>query len=88
MQTILAMYSKSYIGDNILAVMPISINNVSDNSFFFDSGSLFLVKKRDYFGPVNLQRFKIELRNQYGELVDLNLADYSFSLEVEIGYDW
>jgi len=87
-QTILAMYSKSYIGDNILAVMPISTNNVSDNSFFFDSGSLFLVKKRDYFGPVNLQKFRIELRNQYGELVDLNLADYSFSLEVEIGYDW
>lgn len=87
-QSMLAMYSKSYIGDNILAVLPVSSNNVSTNNFFFDSGTLFLVKKRDYFGPVNLQRFKIEIRNQYGEIVNLNMTDFSFSLEVEIGYDW
>ncbi len=87
-QSILAMYSQSYIGDNILAMIPISSNSVSQNNFLFDAGNLFLEKKREYFGPVNLQRFKIELRNQYGEIVDLNETDFSFSLEVEIGYDW
>ncbi len=87
-QSILAMYSKSYIGDNILAMVPISTNSVSQNNFINDAGNLFLEKKREYFGPVNLQRFKIELRNQYGELVDLNSTDFSFTLEVEVGYDW
>ena len=87
-QSILAMYSQSYIGDNILAMIPISSNSVSQNNFLFDAGNLFLEKKREYFGPVNLQRLKIELRNQYGEIVDLNETDFSFSLEVEIGYDW
>jgi hypothetical protein len=84
-QNILAMYSKSYIGNNILAMIPLTSNSFH---ICFDNGSDFIEKKRDYFGPVNLQRLKIELRNQYGELVDLNRMDFSFSLEVELGYDW
>ena len=84
-QNIVAMYSKSYIGDNILAMIPLT-----NNSFhvMFNNGNDLIEKKREYFGPVNMQRFKIELRNQYGELLDLNNMDFSFSLEVEIGYDW
>lgn len=84
-QNILAMYSKSYIGNNILAMIPLTSNSFH---ICFDNGSDFIEKKRDYFGPVNLQRLKIELRNQYGEILDLNSMDFSFSLEVELGYDW
>ena len=84
-QNILAMYSKSYIGNNILAMIPLTSNSFH---ICFDNGSDFIEKKREYFGPVNLQRLKIELRNQYGELLDLNCMDVSFSLEVELGYDW
>lgn len=84
-QNILAMYSKSYIGNNILAMIPL---NTPSFHICFDSGKDFIEKKREYFGPVNLQRMKIELRNQYGELLDLNQMDFSFSLEVQLGYDW
>ena len=84
-QTILAMYSKSYIGDNILAMIPLTSKSYH---MTFNNGSDFIEKKREYFGPVNLQRLKIELRNQFGELLDLNTMDFSFSLEVEMGYDW
>ncbi len=83
-QSILAMYSKSYIGDNILAMIPLT-----SNSFHvcFNNGNDFIEKKRDYFGPVNLQRIKVELRNQFGEILDLNSMDFSFSLELEVAYD-
>ena len=84
-QNILAMYSKSYIGNNILAMIPLTSRSFH---ICFDNGTDFIEKKRDYFGPVNLQRLKIELRNQYGELLDLNGMDFSFSLEVELGDDW
>jgi hypothetical protein len=84
-QNILAMYSKSYIGNNILAMIPLTSRSFH---ICFDNGTDFIEKKRDYFGPVNLQRLKIELRNQFGELLDLNGMDFSFSLEVELGYDW
>ena len=84
-QNILAMFQKSYIGNNILAMIPLTSNSFH---ICFDNGSDFIEKKREYFGPVNLQRLKIELRNQYGELLDLNGMDFSFSLEVELGYDY
>jgi len=84
-QNIVAMFQKSYIGNNILAMIPLTSRSFH---ICFDNGSDFIEKKREYFGPVNLQRMKIELRNQYGELLDLNDMDFSFSLEVEMGYDY
>ena len=69
------MYSKSYIGNNILAMIPLTSNSFHVT---FNSGNDLIEKKRDYFGPVNIQRLKIELRNQYGELLDLNKMDFSF----------
>ena len=76
-QNILAMYSKSYIGNNILAMIPLTSNSFHVT---FNSGNDLIEKKRDYFGPVNIQRLKIELRNQYGELLDLNKMDFSSPL--------
>ncbi len=84
-ENILAMYSNSYIGNNILAMIPLNTNSFQT---CFDNGADFIEKKRDYFGPVNIQRLKIQLLNQFGEILDLNNMDFSFSLEFEIGYDW
>jgi len=90
-QNIIGMFSKSIIIDNILAMVPLnqSINspNINYNICFYNNTD-FIDKTREYFGPVNIQKLKIQLLNQYGELVFLNNMDYSFSLEFEIGYDW
>jgi hypothetical protein len=84
-QNIFGMYSKSILGDNILAVIPVTSKSFN---ICFDNGNNLLEKKREYYGPVNIQRLKIQLLNQYGEVLNLNNMDFSFSLEFEIGYDW
>jgi len=84
-QNIIGMFSRSIIGDNILAMIPLTSDSFS---VCFDSGADFIEKKREYFGPVNIQRLKVQLLNQFGEVVDLNNMDFSFSLEMELGYDW
>jgi hypothetical protein len=84
-QNIIGMFSQSIIGDNILAMIPLTSDSFS---ICFDSGADFIEKKREYFGPVNIQRLKIQLLNQFGEVIDLNRMDFSFSLELEVGYDW
>ena len=73
------------LGDNILAVIPVTSKSFN---ICFDNGNNLLEKKREYYGPVNIQRLKIQLLNQYGEVLNLNSMDFSFSLEFEIGYDW
>jgi len=84
-QNVFGMYSKSIIGDNILGMIPITSNKFYNN---FSNGNDFIERKREYFGPVRIQRLKIQLLNQYGDPINLNNMDYSFSLELEIGYDF
>jgi hypothetical protein len=85
-QNIIGMFSKSMISNNILAVIPISKNNTTN--IYTDKCSDFIEKKREYFGPVKIQKLKIQLLNQYGDLFDLNNMDFSFSVDLEMGYDW
>ena len=71
--------NSSYLGKNILAritltsnAYTIAIDNASDNVF----------KKREYFGPVKLEKMRIRLLNRFGDIIDLNDNDYSFLLEI------
>ena len=43
--------------------------------------------ERIYFGPTNLTKLYIILYDEYGRIIDINNADYSFSLEFEVLYD-
>ena len=84
-QNILAMFSESFIDDNILAMIPLTSNSFH---ITFSDGNDLLEKKRTYFGPVNIQRIRVEIRDKYGDIAGLQSMDFSFSLELEVGYDW
>lgn len=43
--------------------------------------------RREYFGPVNIEKLEVRLFDEFGHVVDLNNCDYSFSLEIECLYD-
>jgi hypothetical protein len=42
---------------------------------------------RQYFGPVNINRFRIRLFDEKGNLVNLNNSDYSFTIGIEKLYN-
>jgi len=44
-------------------------------------------KTRQYFGPVHLKKFHVRLIDQYGNQINLNNMDFSFSLEIETLYN-
>ena len=44
-------------------------------------------KTRQYFGPVHLKKFHVKLIDQYGNQINLNNMDFSFSLEIETLYN-
>jgi len=85
-------YNKSVARSNILARIPtkglahtdfhrgliIQNNNNNNNDSF---------KKREYFGPVNINRIEIQLIDEYNRIVDLNYMDFSFSLNITCLYD-
>lgn len=81
---LIAMFNDSYIDKNILAKIPYS------NSTFqvlFDGTNDVLSPKRQYFGPIDIKKFGLQLLNKYGQIINLNFMDFSFTLEVEMVYD-
>lgn len=64
-------------------VMAKIIINRHKNCMIFDDNSNFITKTHIFFQPVNINKFCIELIDAYGNTIDMNYVDYSFTLEVE-----
>jgi hypothetical protein len=83
--SIIGILSESLINNNILAMVPITANFFNYN---FDNTSDQIEKIREYFGPINLVKITVTLLNEKGDIIDLNGQHFSFSIELETGYDW
>ena len=73
----------TYMEKNILAKLNISTNSfgiqIEDNP---DNGFIH-TKTRNYNGLVDIKKIKVKLIDMYGNIINLNLMDFSFTLELE-----
>jgi hypothetical protein len=69
----------TYLGKNIMGKIPVP---TPFNTIMTNNTSDLLFKKRDYFGPVRLERLKIRIVDRFGNTVDLNQNDYSITIEL------
>jgi hypothetical protein len=81
---LIAMFNDSYIDKNILAKIPYSNTTYQ---VLFDGANEVLSPRRQYFGPIDIKKLGLQLLNKYGQIINLNFMDFSFTLEVEIIYD-
>jgi hypothetical protein len=85
---VFGLFTNSYLDKNIIAKLDYtaSTDYTSYNTISYDKdyvvGSL-----REYYGPTHLQKMYIRLLDKYGNIVDLNGLDFSFTLELKILYD-
>lgn len=56
------------------------------NSIIVENNADFLFRRRDYFGPVNIEKLAVSVINRHGECIDINQADLSLTLELKIMY--
>lgn len=82
-ERICILHQDAFFSKNLIARVPlkdgkftITFNDLSDR----------IERTRDYFGPVDLQRFHVKLFDEYGQLFDNNNMDFNFVIEVEIMY--
>jgi hypothetical protein len=52
-----------------------------DQQFIIDTGANFLTKSFDFKQPVNISKLEIELVNALGQTINMNLINYSLTLE-------
>lgn len=76
-------YSKGPFVKDIFGIIPIKTSGLLPGGTYVEFGGTLQNQERMYFGPVNIHRMTIRLLNDRGDLVDLNNANWSFSLVCE-----
>lgn len=72
--------NENYLGNNIMG----RISVVSGmNTIITNTASDRVFKKREYFGPIKLEKLNVRLLNRFGEPILMNDNDFSFTLEIE-----
>jgi hypothetical protein len=81
-ESIIAAFNSSISTSNILAKIS-NAEHIDDNIFMMTLEDKFVsgCKERNYSGPVDIEKLRIQLIDEYGRIVNLNGSDFSFSLE-------
>ena len=83
-------YSDSINNRNIIARINLyNKGNVSSGSYQTtesDGFSSQINRSRTYFGPVNIEKLRITLYDEYGRIINLNNMDWSCALMFECMY--
>jgi len=77
-------FNKSILGSNILA--RISMKGASF-SLMMENDFNTVTEPRRYFGPIDIQKLKIQLIDEYGKPLQMNNSDYSFCINLKMLYD-
>jgi hypothetical protein len=81
-QLFMSGYPTSNFDENVLA--RISLNtpmSVSENNF------VLITEPRKFFGPVDIQKLRIQLFDDFGQIINMNKSDFSFVLLFKMVYD-
>ena len=80
----MSAFNSSILLDNILAKISVA-DEVNENVYILtmDTSVVSGCWERKYSGPVDIEKLKIQLVDEFGRIVDLNNNDFSFSLDFE-----
>lgn len=70
----------SYLGNTILARIVLLSGA---NTIVWNNAGDLIFKKREYFGPVRLEKLHIRILNRFGDVLDLRGNDFSIVLEIK-----
>jgi hypothetical protein len=68
---------------DVFGLIPMKVSGLVNGSSYVEFGGTLQNQERLYFGPVNIHRMTVKLVSDRGDVVDLNGANWSFSLICE-----
>ena len=77
------VYGSTPFVSDVFGVIPMKLSGLTNGQSVVEFGGTLQNQERQYFGPVNLKRMSIKLVSDRGNIVDLNNANWSFSLICE-----
>ena len=86
-----SLRGKAPTNPDIFALLPVKLNNseaTSTGTYFVEFSGSLQENKRVYFGPVNIERMRIKLLDDKGNVLNLNGADWSVTLICDLLYQY
>ena len=81
--------SRAPTQSDTFALIPVKHSNSNTTGeVYVEFGGSLQESKRIYFGPVNIDRLRVKLYNDKGDLLNLNGADWSFTMLAEVLYQY
>lgn len=79
------LFEETSIDSSVLAKIPMIDGKLS--LIINENDGYSLTKTRRYNGPVNLRKIHVKLLDRFGDTIDLNKMDFSFTIEMELLYE-
>jgi hypothetical protein len=73
---------------DIFAIIPLDKKGLSTGDLYVEDSSTLQLNKRVYFGPVNIDRMRIKLLDDKGNVLNLNGGDWCITIVAEILYQY
>ena len=87
-QLFLSGYPTSNFDENVLARISLGpLGAASGGKTLAENDFNLITEPRKYFGPVDIQKLRIQLFDDFGQLLNLNNSDFSFVLLFKMVYD-
>jgi hypothetical protein len=80
----ISVFNKSLLSPNILARIAI---RGSYFSIIMENDFTIVSEPRKYFGPVDIQKLKIQIIDEYGKIINMNNSNFSFCINFKMLYD-
>jgi len=84
--TVVSRTQNGYIGNNILAQIPVFSAAQMQHIGQIPPGSQHTFKTRNYFGPVKIDKMAVRLLDKRGDLLNLRGNNFSFTIDVVLQY--
>jgi hypothetical protein len=86
-----SLRSRAPTNPDIFALIPIKLSysdSTTSNSVYVEFSGSLQENKRIYFGPVNIERLRVKLLDDNGNILNLNGADWSVTIIAEVLYQY
>ena len=80
-------YSSGPFVHDVFALIPVKTTGLAAGSTYIEFGGSLQLQDRTYFGPVNIKKMTVKLIDDKGTVLNLNNANWSFSLVCEQLYN-
>ena len=79
-----SVFNQSILNDDVMARISIKGSHLS---LIMENELTVVTEPRQYFGPVDIQRMRIRLFDEYGRILQMNGSNFSFCLKLKLLYD-